>query len=90
MQKIFITNLKKSLQEKVKGNVFVHIVDGTLVVEITATGILEWRYIVKNVDMQIVKGLSSKYMSQEIIKKYRNFILSVYFVQNNCDKVLTF
>ena len=79
MERIFTENLKKQLHERIKGDLFVHIVDDKLVVDIQTTGLCTWRYTLDNIRVGIVMGLSSTNVANVIIKKYKKYILSQYF-----------
>lgn len=80
MQKIFLTHLKKQLQSQLKGDISVHIVEDTLIVEVNNYGIHAWKYIIRNINIKILTGISSKIVAQEIVKTYKSYILSKYFV----------
>lgn len=79
MERIFIENLKKQLHERIKGDLFVQIVDDKLVVDIQPTGLWAWRYTRDNIRVGIVMGLSSTNVANVIVKKYKKDILSQYF-----------
>lgn len=79
MERIFIENLKKQLHERIKGDLFVHIVDDKLVVDIQPTGLWTWRYTRDDIRVCIVMGLSSTNVANVIVKKYKKDILSLYF-----------
>lgn len=79
MERIFTENLKKQLHERIKGDLFVHIVDDKLVVDIQPAGLHTWRYTIDNIRANIVMGLSSTNVANVIVKKYKKFILSQYF-----------
>lgn len=80
MERIFTENLKKQLHARIKGDLFVHIMDDKLVVDIQSTGLLKWRYTLYNIRVNIVMGLSSTDVANVIVKKYKNHILNQYFL----------
>ena len=80
MERIFTENLKKQLHARIKGDLFVHIVDDKLVVDIQSAGLLIWRYTLYNIRVNIVMGLSSTDVANVIVKKYKNYILKQYFL----------
>lgn len=79
MERIFANNLKKQLNETIKGDLFVHIINGKLVVDIQPPGLWTWRYTLDNITMNIAMGLSSTYTANVIVKKYKKYILSKHF-----------
>lgn len=79
MEGIFIKNLKKQLNETIKGDLFVHIINDKLVVDIQPPGLWTWRYTLDNIRMNIAMGLSSTYTANVIVKKYKKYILSNHF-----------
>lgn len=80
MERIFTENLKKQLHARIKGYLFVHIVDDRLVVDIQSAGLSVWRYTLYNIRVNIVMGLSSTDVANVIVKKYKNHILNQYFL----------
>lgn len=81
MEQIFTKNLKKQLNETIKGDLFVHIIDDKLVIDIQPPGLWTWRYTLDNIRMNIAMGLSSEYAANVIVKKYKKYILSQHFHQ---------
>ena len=79
MERIFTENLKKQLHERIKGDLFVHIVDDKLIVDIKSTGLWAWRYTLDNIRVGIVIGLSSTNVANVIVKKYKKYIISQHF-----------
>lgn len=80
MERIFTENLKKQLHARIKGELFVHIVNDTLVVDIQPAGLSVWRYTLCNIRVNIVMGLSSTDVANVIVKKYEKHILNQYFL----------
>lgn len=79
MERIFIENLKKQLHERIRGDLFIHIVDDKLVVDIKLAGLRTWKYTLDNIRVNIATGLSSTNVSNVIVKKYKKYILSQHF-----------
>ena len=79
MERIFINALKKQLKQRIKGDLSVHIVDETLIVDIQSVGFCTWHYTISNLAVQISIGLSSRIVADTIVKKYKKYILSEYF-----------
>ena len=79
MERIFINALKRQLSQRVKGDISVHIVNDILIVEIDLVGYCGWCYAINNLAAQMSTGLSSKIVSDVIVKRYKKYILKQYF-----------
>lgn len=79
MERIFTNALKKQLKQRIKGDLSVHIVDDTLIVDIQSVGYYTWQYTINNLAVQISTGLSSRIVEDDIVKQYKKYILSKYF-----------
>ena len=79
MEKIFRTKLKKQLSERINGDISVHIIDDTLIIDINPLGLHPWHYTISNIAVQISVGLSCKIVSDVIVKQYKKYILKQYF-----------
>lgn len=79
MERIFTNALKKQLKQRIKGDLSVHIVDDTLIVDIQPVGYWAWHYTINNLAVQISTGLSSRIVADGIIKQYKKYILSAHF-----------
>lgn len=79
MERIFTNALKKQLKQRIKGDLAVHIVDGTLIVDIQSVGYYTWQYTINNLAVQISTGLSSRIVADVIVKQYKKYILSKHF-----------
>lgn len=79
MEKIFKNALKKQLSRRVKGVVFVHIVNNVLIVDINSLNGCSYHYTINNIAVQLSVGLSSKIVSDVIVKQYKKHILKYYF-----------
>lgn len=80
MEKIFRMKLKRQLQERIKGDISVHVIDDTLIIDINPLGLNPFHYIINNIAVQMSIGLSSKIVSDVIIKQYKKYILNQYFI----------
>lgn len=79
MEKIFSVKLKKQLQERIKGDISVHIIDDTLIIDINPFGLCPWFYTIKNIAEQMATGLSSRNVADVIVKQYKKHIISQHF-----------
>ena len=79
MEKIFRMKLKRQLQERIKGDISVHVIDDTLIIDINPLGLNQFHYIINNIAVQMSIGLSSKIVSDVIVKQYKKYILNQYF-----------
>ena len=79
MERIFTDALKKQLRQRIKGDLYVHIVDDTLIVDIQSVGCWSWHYTINNLAVQMSTGLSSRIVADVIVKQYKNYILSKHF-----------
>lgn len=79
MERIFTNALKKQLRQRIKGDLSVHIVDDTLIINIQPVGWWTWHYTINNLAVQISTGLSSRIVADVIVKQYKKYILSEYF-----------
>ena len=79
MEKIFKNAIKKQLSRRVKGVVTVHIVNNVLIVDINSLNGCSYHYTINNIAAQLSVGLSSKIVSDVIVKEYKKYILKYYF-----------
>lgn len=79
MERIFTNALKKQLKQRIKGDLSVHNVDDTLIVDIQPVGCWTWHYTINNLAEQISTGLSSRNVADVIVKQYKKYILSEHF-----------
>lgn len=79
MERIFTDALKKQLRQRIKGDLYVHIVDDTLIVDIQSVGCWSWHYTINNLAVQMSTGLSSRIVADVIVKQYKKYILSKHF-----------
>lgn len=79
MERIFKNALKKQLRQRIKGQIYVHIINNILIVEINVQGCHIWRYTINNLAVQLSTGLSSRIVSDVIVKQYKKDIMEQYF-----------
>lgn len=79
MERIFTNALKKQLKQRIKGDLSVHIVDDTLIVDVQSVGCWTWHYTIKNLAVRISTGLSSRNVADAIVKQYKKYILNKHF-----------
>lgn len=79
MERIFTNALKKQLRQRIKGDLYVHVVDDTLIVDIQPVGCWAWHYTINNLAVQMSTGLSSRIVADVIVKQYKKYILSEHF-----------
>ena len=80
MERIFINALKKQLRRRIKGTISVHIIDDILIIDIVVDVFQCWRYTLNNLAAELSVGLSSKIVSDVIVKQYKKYILKQYFL----------
>ena len=79
MERIFTNALKKQLRRRIKGDLSVHVVDDTLIVDIQPVGCWTWHYTINNLAVQMSTGLSSIIVANVIVKQYKKHILNQHF-----------
>lgn len=79
MEKIFIFELKKQLNKRVKGKLSIHIINDTLIVDIYGIDSWGWRYTTAGLTIQLLTGTSSRNVADAIVKQYKKDILNEYF-----------
>lgn len=79
MEKIFTNALKKELSRRIKGQISIHIIDDTLIVDVIDGIFCCWRYTIENLSAQLLVGLSAKIVADEFTKKYKKHVLDLYF-----------
>ena len=79
MERIFTNELKKHLRKRIKGKISVHVIDDILIIDIVDGAFICWRYTLRNLSANLSIGLSSKIVSDVIVKEYKKYILNQYF-----------
>ena len=80
MERTFRMKLKRQLQKQIKGYISVHVIDDTLIIDIDPLDLHPWHYTISNIAVQLSIGLSSKIVSDVIVKQYKKYILNQYFL----------
>ena len=80
MERTFRMKLKRQLQKQIKGYISVHVIDDTLIIDIDPLELRPWHYTISNIAVQLSIGLSSKIVSDVIVKQYKKYILIQYFL----------
>lgn len=78
-ERIFTNEIKKQLKQRIKGDLSVHIVDDTLIVDIQPVGCYTYHYTINNLSVQISTCLSSRIVADVIVKQHKKYILSQHF-----------
>lgn len=79
MEKIFRMKIKSQLKERIKGDISVHVIDDTLIIDINSLGLYPWHYTISNIAVHLSTGLSSRIVADVIVKQYKKYILSEHF-----------
>lgn len=79
MERIFTNTLKKQLKQRIKGAIYVYIIDDTLIVDIIDGVFQCYRYTLCIISGQLSTGLSSKIVTDVVTKEYKKYILSQHF-----------
>lgn len=79
MERIFTKALKKQLKQRIKGDLYVHIIEDRLIVYIKPVGCWTWHYTINNLAVQMSTCLSSRIVADVIVKQYKKYILSKHF-----------
>ena len=79
-------NIKQELNETIKGSVYLEIIDDTIKCTIHTPVGLVYRYTITSIIWKIVQGISSQTIAQEIVKSYKHYIFSQFFVNKSLDK----
>lgn len=76
---LFATSLHTKLKEKITGKIFVRVTkEDALFVRIESYGDITYKCYLENFSDRILNGLSSDYVAYEVVKDFKDFILSKY------------
>ena len=78
MLKIFIPHLKRQLTQKIKGKVEIKVIRDTVFIKITTSEKLEWIISIDNISTELQHGYTSSQCSYDVVKRYKEFIISRY------------
>lgn len=79
MTTIFANNVRKILHKKIKGYSNCWIQNNVLIADIQPLGIYTYHFTISNISAHISQGLTSEQVAKDIIKNYRDYILSAHF-----------
>lgn len=79
MNTIFANNVRKILHKKIKGYSNCWIENDTLIADAQPLGIYTYHFTISNISAHISQGLTSEQVAKDIIKNYRDYILSEHF-----------
>lgn len=79
MTTIFANKVRKILHKKIKGYSNCWIQNDVLIADIQPLGIYTYHFTISNISAHISQGLTSEQVAKDIIKNYRNYILSAHF-----------
>lgn len=82
MEKLFAKHVRENLNKRIKGDIYVHVKNDVLIVDIISSGCDVWHYSISKLAAQMSLGLSSRVVSDVIVKQYRKYILSTHFYKN--------
>lgn len=79
MERIFVNRLKKQLRERIQGEIYVHIFDDTLIIDIVVNAMQIWKYTISDLSVKLLANLTSEIVSDVVVEQYRKYIFDRYF-----------
>lgn len=79
MTAIFANKVRKALHKKIKGYSNCWIKNDVLIVDIQPLGIYTYHFTISDISNHISHGLTADHVTKDIIKGYRDYILSEHF-----------
>lgn len=79
MERIFVNRLKKQLRERIQGEIYVHIFDNTLIIDIVVNATQIWKYTISDLSVKLLANLTSEIVSDVVVEQYRKYIFDRYF-----------
>lgn len=79
MKSIFANKVRKILHKKIKGYSNCWIQDDVLIADIQPLGIYTYHFTLSDISNYISHGLTAEQVAKDIIKGYRDYILSEHF-----------
>lgn len=79
MERIFVNRLKKQLRERIQGEIYVHIFDNTLIIDIVVNATQIWKYTISDLSVKLLANLTSEIVSDVVVEQYRKYIFDHYF-----------
>lgn len=75
----FANKVRKALHKKIKGNSKCWVQNDVLIADIQPLGIYTYHFTISEISTHISHGLTAEQVSRDIIKGYRDYILSEHF-----------
>lgn len=75
----FANKVRKALHKKIKGYSNCWVQNDVLIADIQPLGIYTYHFTISEISTHISHGLTSEQLSRDIIKGYRDYILSDHF-----------
>lgn len=79
MERIFVNRLKNKLRERIQGEIYVHIFDNTLIIDIVVNATQIWKYTISDLSVKLLANLTSEIVSDVVVEQYRKYIFDRYF-----------
>lgn len=76
---VFANKVRKALHKKIKGYSNCWVQNDVLVADIQPLGIYTYHFTISEISTHISHGLTAEQVSRDIIKGYRDYILSAHF-----------
>ena len=76
---VFATNVHAKLKEVILGRVFTRVEDDSLYIEIRRMEGLIFKMRIYDISKKITNGCTSEYAAYEVLRKYKKFVLNMYF-----------
>lgn len=81
MSKHYVKTVKEMIKESIKDDVYITVVNGTLVVDIYVNHCLCWRTAIPRIELRVSSYMAAKIVADTIKNQYKQFILDKYFVR---------
>lgn len=79
MERIFVNRLKNKLRERIQGEIYVHIFDNTLIIDIVVNATQIWKHTISDLSVKLLSNLTSEIVSDIVVEQYRKYIFDRYF-----------
>ena len=79
---VFANKVRKALHKKIKGYSNCWVQNDVLMADIQPLGIYTYHFTISEISAHISHGLTAEQVSRDIIKGYRDYILSEHFYLN--------
>lgn len=81
MSKNWVKLVKEMIKEDIKDDVFISVVNGTIVVDIYVNHCLCWHTAIPRIKLLASSYMTAKIVADTIKNQYKQFILDKYFVR---------